>query len=722
MDNLFNKMYASELIIPSDISELDAQLILGETTTLDSEVSFRVVRKNRMAGNVNTVKMVPESVVLKNNIQDTYVREEMPYMSFKDSNVIKSGILNNESFFGIMRFDNLDTDISAFGSNLLSLKLVVTPVDGKGKGIILNELDDTFKAYNVSYSNHPIISEELGGMTYDAFKNIYTKDLTDYAKQIISGTRTHNGFAFTSEGIVNIYSSEAYYGQPKLIVEYIDPNKFQTENEIPAEVKFLETSELLVELVLAEPYPILNSEVILSKIDMAAGVIFAEYVSLDAQVTIMPTVAEIGVLSDLIFSKDFVDSEFKLIMATVLMSEVEYRAPDELELDSEVVLMFSSARPALVNLAFPGNTEIDAELKCYTNDWVNLDAEVELKNLAGAIIDSEVKLYTTSNLDAECELMFKDEETSLFAELEFTKNMLSARVRFSPSVVLDAELELALFSNLDAEMMLYVETDLDSEVNVALVGTSAIESETSFMNSNVLDAEVNFVLFEHLDAEMMLYVETDLDSEVNVALVGSESIESETSFMNSNVLNAEVVIFSKYGLNAETTLLFNSHVDSEMMLYTTSNLDAEMMLYVETDLASEFVLHLIGMGSVEAETIFMNSDSINAEVELSVEGEAYLEAEFILQLIGDNHIDSEVKLAFSSELESECNLCFETDIALDACVSLYTESIIDSEVKVMFVSELQSECNLCFETDIALDSECEFRKHLRCKIYIIQDI
>lgn len=709
MSGLYNKMYGRDFIISSDMSELNASVILGETTGLDSELNFRIIRKNKMGGKARILKMVPESIELTGDIQDTYVREELPFMSFKDSNVIKSGILNNEEFFGMIRFDELDKSLLSTGPQFLTLKLAVTPVDGNMGDIRLHELDSKFDDYNVSFVSHPNVAEEICVMSYDSFKNEYVADITAYAKQIISGNISHNGFTFTSDGIVNICSSEAYYGQPRLILEYIDPNKFQSENEIPAEIEFLETSALLVELDLSEPYPILKSELIFSQDAIAGRVIFAEFICLDSEVTLIPTVRELGADSELLFSKEAINSEVKLNMSELLLSEVSYRPPTETDMDAEINFGLSSYRPAVVNLAFPGKTILDSELKCYTWETGFVDSEVTLKNQLGTPLDAIVSLYTNIDLDAEVEIMFVDIEDSLLAELEFTKTMLPSTVRFTPSTTInsefnlifsksiDAEVTYVLFEHMDAEVKLYTDIDIDAEMNLALADKSNLDADITFNNSTRIDAEVK------------LYTNSILNSVVNLALVGATDIEAELVYENSVKLDAELIVFSQLPLNSEFKLLFDKKVDAEVKLYTTNIMDAEVKLYTETYINSIMHLHLVGMSSMESEVIIFASNTLDAEVEIVKPGEEYLDA--CVTTFANNSIDAEMVLRFIEEIE------------LDAEVKLYVNTSLDSEVT--FKQEIDSYVDAVVKFNILadnrIDAECEFVKHVRAKILIISN-
>lgn len=690
---LYNKMLGSGFIVPTTISHLDSEIILGKTDTLDAEVTVRIIRKNRMRGRVRILRMVPDSKIIDNNVEDTYVRQTLPYMSFKDSNVLKSGMLNGEDFFGMLRFNDLTDILDKTGPQLLTLKLVVKPVDKVIQNISLYELDKAFKSYNVSYENHPSISEKIGDMEYDVFKNEYKIDITRYAKQIIDGLREHNGFTFISDKPVNIYSSESEYGRPKLIMEYIDPNKFQSENEIPAEIGFLESVGLNVELDLENPYPVLNSELTFSKDSVPASVLLAETIGLDAEINIAPTIGEKAVNSELVFSQDSALSEINFSESQILNSEVEYIPPDESVLDSEVDIRMFSARPAVVNLAFPGDSVLNVELTCYNYGIETLDSEITLSNKFGSILNANVALYTLDNLDAEMKLFVKDKEEILNVELEFTRNMIPAKVRFSPSEILNAELSLAMKnelesevkfeirSTLDACVSLYTNSDLESEVNLAFPGQSYINAELEYVDVNVLNACVS------------LYTNSGLDSETNLALVGASDLQASVMYVNGSTLNAELIIYSQNALDAEVDVLFDSGLDSCVNLYTEIQLNACVSLYTDTKLDAEMNILLIGMDTIESEVVCLPISKLNAEVLLQETGSSELDA--CISLYTDSYVDSEVKFALNDES------------FISAQVEVYKQSYVYAEI--VFIKELHSElnCELVFldGEQTTLDSE-----------------
>lgn len=709
MDTIYNKMLGRGFIIPSDIAELDASVILGETSHMDSEVTVRIIRKNRTKGRVKIIKMVPDSIVINTDIEDTYVRQSLPYMSFKDSNVLKSSMFNGESFFGMMRFNTMDQIVKGYGPQLLSLKLVLKPVDKVIQNISVFELDSQFKAYNVSYENHPNATEKLGDMQYNAFKNEYEIDVTLYAKQIIDGVRSHNGFTFNSETGINVYSSESEYGKPKLILEYIDPNKFQTENEIPAEIEFRESIGLNVELELEEPYPVLNSELIFTKDSVASSVLLGVTDGLDAEIVIRPTIGEEGISTELILSKDAVNAEIAFNESTILLSEVDYLPPDESLLDVEIKgIMLTSARPAMVNLAFPGKSEMDAELKCYSYGKENLDAEVTLDNKFGSVLNSCVSLFVQDKLDTEMKLYVPNRESSIDVELEFTRTYMPAKVRFSPSVILnsevdllfnsklDAEVSFELFESLDACVNLYVDSHVDAEVNLGLASISRLDAQVDILGASNLHACVNLYTMCHIGAEM------------NLALVGASDLEAEVQLITSDSLNAEVNVYAQHGLNSELELNFENKLNVCVSLYIESALNSCVSLFVQDKLDAEMRVALVGMSSIESDVEFVNSDTLYAEVNLEVPGEAYLDA--CVNTYTSNRIDAEVQFSIFDESK------------LDAQMKLNFHKILNSEM--LFLKEQKSELDAVviysIITDTRLDAEVSLIKKLKAKIIVTQ--
>ena len=607
-------LYAEVFV--GEMSVLDASLDCKLSTAdyMDAELLLYSTRYNRMNVTQTVMPLInPKMRIYSDN--DTFVHEEIPYLSYYDSSTLKTGTYNNDKFEAFISFDELNNLPEMVKRNIVYAKLVFRESSGTGTEVFINDIDYAFNEAEITFEYKPESVEQLFTMEKDGSE--FTVDVTEYVRSIING-RNHYGFEIATNDFISLYSSNSSY-KPYIEIEYVDPSSLMAAKFVDAEVSFKALDSIDSELFLEFKYPTIEAELIVSKDSVSSELIqsWISTESINAELSIMDAnnlstikselVLQIGSKLDaeIIFSKDFMNAE--------------------------------------INYVTGNNNSLNAELIFKSTDNIYINSEIELR--PSSLLNSELLINYVSYMNSEVLLAASDHS------------------------IINSELQLTPISYINSELYLNMSSILNSEVIFLSTEKSILESEliVSFPERSYLNSEVKFALENNIDGLLDIRFIKVLGSEVKFLSQNNEDILDSEVMLTRNIVDSLLseltLIYDNIeeSINAEIKFVYTTELDSELVLEFNKEeqLDAELKLInnAQSALNAEMGVIFIGQSTIESSINFFNRNDLESEITFRAVNRLYAEIN-LYDGMEECELDSELKLELNdrSELRAELNI------------------------------------------------------------------
>ena len=102
---------------------VDKYSVYTENSYLNAEINLHSSRYNKINAKGEVVAIVNPTVKVYSN-NDTFVRENEPFINYYNSQSLKSGIYNGEKYAAYIKFEDLINQNNVVNKNILSAKIV----------------------------------------------------------------------------------------------------------------------------------------------------------------------------------------------------------------------------------------------------------------------------------------------------------------------------------------------------------------------------------------------------------------------------------------------------------------------------------------------------------------------------------------------------------------------------------------------------------------------